>query len=701
MKVNLKYQSFILTPLSRSCKQSNSIFQDLERLPVRKDLADTTKALLLDLLQRSQGEKRYPQQHSMQYIKEGIETMFGVMSTNASITSAPREVEDRVRFYQTITNGFQRIGESLQEQYRSGKIEKKDLYSCLEVIGDGGHSCAGRWRQVLEELLPSMQVWKTTALPKELEKHDSFKEQIKTLFYKARMIECNRAAEEFVAKYYPVVSISDKLHYTTFFKRFANEILGYRLPITMEEDSYLNRSQNALFHNAQNFLEEKNIDHAIVDRCVSLLEDAIMSNENVYNLVINETKRMYVSKDMHQKYEDVVEYLSQEIFCGFSKEIKKEAVFQILLDKGFLEIDPEELGVGAFIRRMIKANHLDALEDCITKLTADHWKEQNVKSILNETNRDGMTALHLAVKNRKINLVNALLQLGADPNIANAKGNTPLVTALDDRQNDMAKVLIQHGADPTVKDMQGMTALMWVAYYGYKDILMQMIDKVPSLNSRDKKGYTALMMACEAGHKEIVSELIQHGANMNIRDNSGATALHWSLQDNQTDIALELISRGANLNAKDKDGNTPLMWTVYNKNEIVAKELIIQNANLEEKDSIGNTALMYAAQTGLLEVMKLMIQKGANIETRNSFGNTALLHAAMNGRTEIIKELIRKGVNLDVKNNGGFTALQLAKNKNYKNIVRLIEESRRSKIVQTMLKQKVDPRKGMFQPMSI
>jgi ankyrin repeat protein len=62
----------------------------------------------------------------------------------------------------------------------------------------------------------------------------------------------------------------------------------------------------------------------------------------------------------------------------------------------------------------------------------------------NETN--GETALHKAVMGNKVNVMNVLLQEGADPDAATIGGFTPLHYCVG---RDAAQVLLASGADPT------------------------------------------------------------------------------------------------------------------------------------------------------------------------------------------------------------------------------------------------------------
>lgn len=82
----------------------------------------------------------------------------------------------------------------------------------------------------------------------------------------------------------------------------------------------------------------------------------------------------------------------------------------------------------------------------------------------------GGTPLHMAVDvvrrgvegnpelaRRRLRLLETLLELGADPNIASSDGTTPLHTALKKEYSEAFELLLQNGADPDVPDKDGRT----------------------------------------------------------------------------------------------------------------------------------------------------------------------------------------------------------------------------------------------------
>ena len=72
----------------------------------------------------------------------------------------------------------------------------------------------------------------------------------------------------------------------------------------------------------------------------------------------------------------------------------------------------------------------------------------------NEADNEGQTYLHFAALHFKVKAVEALLKIGADPNITNKRGTVPLSCAIGRKNPNRVKVvqlLLDYGADLDAK----------------------------------------------------------------------------------------------------------------------------------------------------------------------------------------------------------------------------------------------------------
>ena len=132
--------------------------------------------------------------------------------------------------------------------------------------------------------------------------------------------------------------------------------------------------------------------------------------------------------------------------------------------------------------------------------------------------------------------------LGADPSLANAyspDGFTPLGFAVFFSQPEIVNALLEAGADV-------------------------------NLPSRESMKVTPLASAAAAKQTEIARVLLAHGANVNARGASGHIPLHEASANGNVDLVKLLIDSGADVNAKTDDGKTPYDFAVeYKRDDVI------------------------------------------------------------------------------------------------------------------------------------
>jgi hypothetical protein len=110
------------------------------------------------------------------------------------------------------------------------------------------------------------------------------------------------------------------------------------------------------------------------------------------------------------------------------------------------------------------------------------------------------TPLVSAVGHGDLEAVKALVAQGVDVNEKpkGMAGWTPLMTAINNGQRtNVVDYLLEHGADPNVKDFRGMTALMYATLLGddYTNFVQRLIAAGADVNAKDNEGSTPLQYA--------------------------------------------------------------------------------------------------------------------------------------------------------------------------------------------------------------
>jgi ankyrin repeat protein len=182
------------------------------------------------------------------------------------------------------------------------------------------------------------------------------------------------------------------------------------------------------------------------------------------------------------------------------------------------------------------------------------------------TARDGVgnSAVLLAIYYGKESVKELLLETGVELDIfeAAATGKSDHVAALLAQDASLANTYAPDGFTPL-----GLAAFF--GRREVVELLLQQGADVNAV-SRNVSGYTALTGAVAGGHREIVATLLAHGARADHRYGPGYTPLHEAAASGKLEIARLLLEHGADPNAHTDDGKTPLALAVEKKQEETA-----------------------------------------------------------------------------------------------------------------------------------
>ena len=166
------------------------------------------------------------------------------------------------------------------------------------------------------------------------------------------------------------------------------------------------------------------------------------------------------------------------------------------------------------------------------------------EGLVNQSSRDGWTPLHVAVglsgenKKNATDLLNTLIEKGADRNARNKDGWTPMHVA--------AALHHKHTACVVKK-------------------LAKCVDCFP--DARDGKGRTALHIAAAKNKcPEVITTLCNNGYDVNAQDGAGNTPLHKAAEKTKNpEIVRLLLNKGANPWLKNGKGQLPFDLAERNK----------------------------------------------------------------------------------------------------------------------------------------
>lgn len=182
----------------------------------------------------------------------------------------------------------------------------------------------------------------------------------------------------------------------------------------------------------------------------------------------------------------------------------------------------------------------------------------DVNMVSNDSRRK--SPLHAAVERQHLEMVEFLLDRGADL-VGRGSGYSMLFVAAAHKYSaEMTKLLLRRRADPNATDHTGSTPLFSVAQSVWFDVLETLIQGGADVNFRDLAGSTPLHAAARNTDTQgrAIRILVEHGANPDAQDHLGYTPLHVALEHTCSDSAMTLIELGADPTIRDKEGRTPV-----------------------------------------------------------------------------------------------------------------------------------------------
>jgi ankyrin repeat protein len=257
----------------------------------------------------------------------------------------------------------------------------------------------------------------------------------------------------------------------------------------------------------------------------------------------------------------------------------------------------------------------------------------------------GLSALHYAARDGRLDIARTLVAAGADVNQVDANGITPLVMAITNNHVGVARFLIDRNADIHAADWYGRTPL-WAAV----ETRNMDVDNASFENGIDRAPFL-----------DLIRTLLERGADPNAR------------MKEVPPVRRAFLRVTGSLSWVDATGQTPFLTAALSGDLDVMRLLLRHGADPHIPTFGGTTALMAAAgvnwvfdQTydegprALLEAVLLCAELGLDVNAVNSMGLTAAHGAANRGSDDILRLLAARGARLDVEDKEGRTPLTWA-----------------------------------------
>ncbi|XP_068697924.1 transient receptor potential cation channel subfamily A member 1 homolog [Montipora foliosa] len=161
---------------------------------------------------------------------------------------------------------------------------------------------------------------------------------------------------------------------------------------------------------------------------------------------------------------------------------------------------------------------------------------------IDSRNEDENTPLHLAAKNGKVRTIAELLK--GDPSIINDENeasNTPLHLAASEGHVKCCKALLENGAEVDARNSKFWTPLDCAAANGHPKVATILLEFDSPVDPTDKAKTTPLHLAAKEGHSEVVSLLLSKGADITLTDHTGRNCLDLAIDHGRKESAIAII----------------------------------------------------------------------------------------------------------------------------------------------------------------
>ncbi|XP_060574718.1 uncharacterized protein LOC132732332 [Ruditapes philippinarum] len=277
--------------------------------------------------------------------------------------------------------------------------------------------------------------------------------------------------------------------------------------------------------------------------------------------------------------------------------------------------------------------------------------------------KHGITALHqAAMMPGNIQLIEKLIEVGADVNEQNDEGETALHLACTSNEIRTIQVLTDAATDINIESKLGDSALHYAVRFGkIEPVKGELCEKIKSflkclleneyqncssktrknlLESKNRVGNTPLHLVIYNGstsdsgfeYSKFVFELfLKAGANINCRNSLGETALHYLMfaYRSYQDLAKTVVEKGSEVNVRNIFGETEIFIVPYSVSDTDYLEFLkLSGCDTGICNNIGQTAVMLHFKDIFFRNEKCInrvLDNKAIIDKRDNFGSN-LLH---------------------------------------------------------------------------
>ncbi|XP_071099037.1 serine/threonine-protein phosphatase 6 regulatory ankyrin repeat subunit B-like [Haliotis cracherodii] len=286
------------------------------------------------------------------------------------------------------------------------------------------------------------------------------------------------------------------------------------------------------------------------------------------------------------------------------------------------------------------------------------------------TGDDNGTLLHAASRGGNIDIVRHVIA-DFDLNTRGWNGHTPLMLAVCGGHTDVVDFLVEHGADVNMVDNDGDTLLHLACESGNLTMVKHVMS-YSDINLRDNFGWTPLAMAAVEGKFAVFKYLKGLGADLTLTDRAGDDVYTLALQGGCRGIIKEL-------GREEHSDKSITPWNQLMKSLVTSQMFYLnthsqQSPGLVQTDQYGDSLLHLACRGGNIQCVEYLLPS-YDINVRGRYNWTPVMMAAVCGHEDVFQLLVSHKADLSLVSNKGEGITTLARRGNNDDIVQYLNQS--------------------------
>jgi ankyrin repeat protein len=243
---------------------------------------------------------------------------------------------------------------------------------------------------------------------------------------------------------------------------------------------------------------------------------------------------------------------------------------------------------------------------------------QKSPAMVASADESGFTPLHIAATAGRVDIIEFLLQCGADIEARTSGGQTPLFQTVPLASAEAFDYLLRKGARLGARDNSGRSILQFALSWQRPAMADLILARGFVIEVDGPAAQDMLEEAANAGLATVVGTLLSRNIPVSVAPRHGTTLLHSAARGGLAEFAARLLKAGASVDGRDQHGLTPLHLAAFYGRDGVVDLLLASGADASARVNDGRTALHLAEDAGRASTVSRLTGKGAR-ETLISF----------------------------------------------------------------------------------